>query len=128
MSPLLQTIENVPDGVMDIAKGHRSKNRYLNIHTCGSSNSVVCGPAAGSQTCGYCSAGLHFCKLVCIFCCVFLELLLCMLHINYMNSKNCSRATQVAIIQNGNAGRFNPKVFVNCRVQGDLGDHLVLCS
>ena len=47
----LQTIENVPDGVMDIAKAHRSKNRYLNIHTCESGNSVVCRAAINSHTC-----------------------------------------------------------------------------
>ena len=31
---LLQTIETVPIGIMDIAKANSTKNRYLNIHTC----------------------------------------------------------------------------------------------
>ena len=29
-----QTIQNDPNGVEDIAKAHKKKNRYLNIHTC----------------------------------------------------------------------------------------------
>ena len=37
-----QTIDSIPDGVMDIAKAHRPKNRYLNIHTCESVYAVVC--------------------------------------------------------------------------------------
>ena len=36
-----QTIDSIPDGVMDIAKAHRPKNRYLNIHTCESVYAVV---------------------------------------------------------------------------------------
>ena len=61
-SLLLQTIENVPDGVMDIAKAHRSKNRYLNIHTCELCNPVVCRAATNSHTC--------------VFYCLFLQLML----------------------------------------------------
>ena len=41
MNILLQSIENVPDGAMGIAKAHRPKNRYLNIHTCESCNAVL---------------------------------------------------------------------------------------
>ena len=37
-----QTIDSIPDGAMDIAKAHRPKNRYLNIHTCESVHAVVC--------------------------------------------------------------------------------------
>ena len=37
-----------------------------------------------------------------------------------VNSKNCLRATHVAIILKYEAGRFDPEVFVNCRVQSDV--------
>ena len=40
--PLLQTIETIPDGLMDIAKANSGKNRYHNIYTCESENAVVC--------------------------------------------------------------------------------------
>ena len=40
--PLLQTIETIPDGLMDIAKANSAKNRYHNIYTCEAENAVVC--------------------------------------------------------------------------------------
>ena len=38
---ILQTIEKIPDGLMDIAKANLAKNRYHNIHTCESENAKV---------------------------------------------------------------------------------------
>ena len=40
--PLLQTIETIPDGLMDIAKANSAKNRYHNIYTCEAENALVC--------------------------------------------------------------------------------------
>ena len=41
--------------------------------------------------------------------------------------QNCSWATHVAIIRNGNAGRFDLKVFVNCRVQVESNRIIAVC-
>ena len=38
----------------------------------------------------------------------------------YSEQQNCSRATHVGIIQEYDAGNFDLKVFVNCRVQGEI--------
>ena len=50
---------------------------------------------------------------------------------DYLGTLNCqqnrSRATHVAIIKY-DAGGFDPKVFVNCRVQGGLHHILIIAT